>query len=246
MALSVDHIGLSVGNLDRMTEFYYRAFGLETAGVHVFPDGMSRLALLVGPPGVSIELAQIAESTPTSPTTVVDAARSQGWYHWSLRVDDLNTTLARVVHLGGTTVTEPALAQTRHAVAFAYVADPEGNLIELTQAVEDHGGHTGQPLPSRPHPGSTLRRPEVPPTPAENTGGPMPRRAAAGKVPPASLGATTLRRAGANPRRRQSGMTGTDVISAPTRPDPGREPAKASVLITAFGRLRHRRRPLRR
>lgn len=135
MGTFVDHIGLSVGDLDRVSLFYHQVFDLKMTGTHVLADGHSRMALLTSPQGVCVELTQIPGSVATRHTSVAEGARSQGWFHWSLRVDDLDATLSAVTALGGDVVSDPALAQTRQGVRFAYIADPEGNLVELTEAV---------------------------------------------------------------------------------------------------------------
>ncbi|MFD5203648.1 VOC family protein [Streptomyces sp. NPDC058375] len=128
-----DHIGLSVGDLDRVSSFYCQALGMTNTGTHVLADGLSRVAMLVGSSNLCLELTEITGSLPAQPSTVTEGARVQGWFHWSVRVDDLDTVLSAVTALGGRTVSEPARAQTRPEVSFAYVADPEGNLLELTQ-----------------------------------------------------------------------------------------------------------------
>ncbi|MFE3168862.1 VOC family protein [Streptomyces sp. NPDC059224] len=136
MAASTDHVGLSVGDLDRISAFYCRAFGMTTTGPRVLADGHSRVAVLTGTPGLCLELTQVPGSRPQEHTSVADGARTQGWFHWSLRIDNLDAALTTIRALGGNLVTEPADAQTRPGIRFAYVTDPEGNLIELTTTEE--------------------------------------------------------------------------------------------------------------
>jgi catechol 2,3-dioxygenase-like lactoylglutathione lyase family enzyme len=134
MTTFMDHIGLSVGDLDRISDFYCQAFSLLANDAQTLADGTSRTVLLTGASGVCVELTQTDGSLATRHTTVADGARTQGWFHWSLRVSDLSATLAEVTALGADVITEPALAQSRQGVRFAYIADPEGNLIELTES----------------------------------------------------------------------------------------------------------------
>jgi predicted enzyme related to lactoylglutathione lyase len=56
----------------------------------------------------------------------------KGYFHWALTVEDLDTVFAQVLDAGATEVTPPAPA-ARAGARFAYVKDPEGNLLELIQ-----------------------------------------------------------------------------------------------------------------
>jgi predicted enzyme related to lactoylglutathione lyase len=134
--MSTGHIGLSVGDLESVSAFYHRAFGLRPAEVHELGGGAVRTLMLPGDSGLCLELTQLAGSLPARHDSVVEGARTQGWFHWSLRVPNIGAALASVTAAGGCLVTSPAPAQTRPGITFAYVADPEGNLIELTQAAE--------------------------------------------------------------------------------------------------------------
>jgi catechol 2,3-dioxygenase-like lactoylglutathione lyase family enzyme len=134
MATTNDHIGLSVGEIERISEFYCGVFGMTSTGTHTLADGVSRISLLVGTEGVRLELTEIPGSLARNHTSVYDGARTQGWFHWALRVDDLDTTLGTVTARGGHVITGPTHAQTRPGITFAYVTDPEGNLIEVITA----------------------------------------------------------------------------------------------------------------
>lgn len=129
-----DHVGLSVGDLDRISAFYCGVFGLTTTSPHLLAGGTSRTALLSGSPGVCLELTQIPNSTPARHASVTEGALHQGWFHWALRVEHLDVTLSTVVALGGEIITEPAPAQARPGIRFAYIGDPEGNLVELIES----------------------------------------------------------------------------------------------------------------
>ena len=59
-------------------------------------------------------------------------ARSQGYGHWAVDVDDLDAAFAWLIDAGATEVWPPADAVAPGA-RFGYVKDPEGNLIELIQ-----------------------------------------------------------------------------------------------------------------
>lgn len=142
-SVSTDHIGLSVGDLEGISAFYQAVFGLRPHGVHEVAGGAARTLLLTGDGGLCLELTQLAGSEPARHSSVFEGARTQGWFHWSLRVPDLVAALAAVTAAGGSVVTEPAPAQSRPGIRFAYITDPEGNLVELTQAAP--AGLGGEP-----------------------------------------------------------------------------------------------------
>ncbi|WP_369198582.1 VOC family protein [Streptomyces djakartensis] len=133
MTVRPDHIGLSVGDLQRTSAFYCQAFRLRTTGPRLLADGHTQVAMLTGTSGLALELTQTPGSQPREHGTVADAARAQSWFHWALRVEDLDQILSTIQTLGGRIVTTPAVAQTRPGVRFSYIQDPEGNLIELTE-----------------------------------------------------------------------------------------------------------------
>jgi catechol 2,3-dioxygenase-like lactoylglutathione lyase family enzyme len=62
----------------------------------------------------------------------LDAALTQGYGHWALTVADVDQEFKFLVSKGATVVSAPAAA-VQPGSRFAYVKDPEGNLIELIQ-----------------------------------------------------------------------------------------------------------------
>jgi lactoylglutathione lyase/glyoxylase I family protein len=130
---SFHHIGLSVADLDRQCRFYTRAFGFREEYRSAIPEAGIRISLLTGPGGAALELTERAGSAPQRFGDPVDGAGTQGYFHWALTVDDLDTVLTTAAAHGGRTVTPPAPAR-RPGSRFAYLADPEDNLVELRQA----------------------------------------------------------------------------------------------------------------
>jgi predicted enzyme related to lactoylglutathione lyase len=53
-----------------------------------------------------------------------------GWAHLALRVADLTSAVERIQASGGSVASAPTAAR-RPDTSYAYVTDPEGNLIEL-------------------------------------------------------------------------------------------------------------------
>lgn len=129
---SFDHVGLSVADLDRQRRFYAEAFGFqETHHTHI-PEAGIRIALLSGPGGAAIELTERPGSVPQHFADPVEGAGVQGYFHWALTVDDLDEVMATAVASGARAVVPPTPAR-RPGIRFAYLADPEGNLVELLQ-----------------------------------------------------------------------------------------------------------------
>ncbi|MFT4306559.1 MAG: VOC family protein [Microbacterium sp.] len=129
--MHVDHVGLSVADLDAQREWYQRAFGFESAKpFEVAPAGL-RGVFLLGPDGIAIELLERKGSTHRTPaTSPPDELLAQGWGHVCFRVDDVDAVFDRLVTAGAVAVTLPG-SSPEPGVRFAFVTDPEGNFIEL-------------------------------------------------------------------------------------------------------------------
>jgi catechol 2,3-dioxygenase-like lactoylglutathione lyase family enzyme len=133
--VSFDHIGLSVADLDRQSRFYVEVFGFRETHRTEIPDANIRIALLNGPGGASVEFTERAGSAPQQFADPIEGAGIQGYFHWALTVNDLDAAVAAAVAHGARALSQPALAR-RPGIRFAYVADPEGNLIELLQRTD--------------------------------------------------------------------------------------------------------------
>ena len=103
-------------------------------GVHLTLPGFRE----VGP---TLEIFQYDQRLDSPPV----AANQRGWGHIAFAVDDVKAARDRVLAAGGSSVGELvtlAVSESR-AVTFAYVRDPEGNIIELqrwsTLSIEDGG-----------------------------------------------------------------------------------------------------------
>lgn len=129
--MHVDHIGLAVGDLERQRDWYERAFGFAPAHAFEIPGLGLRGQFLVGPDGLALELLERQGSShPGRPSSPPDALLRQGWAHLCLRVEDVPAAYERALEAGGASVAAPG-PSPEPAVEFAFVADPEGNLVEL-------------------------------------------------------------------------------------------------------------------
>lgn len=135
--MHVDHIGLSVGDLDAQTGWYQRAFGFETTRPFEISSLDLRGVFLLGPDGIAIELLEREGSIVLHEcaTTPPDALLSRGWAHLCLRVDDVDAAFAQVVDAGAGILSSPG-DSPEPGVRFAFVTDPEGNVIELLDRLE--------------------------------------------------------------------------------------------------------------
>jgi glyoxylase I family protein len=132
---TVDHVAFSVGDLEAMVAFYARVGFDERSRSDLAPAPV-RVVLLRNPAGVAIELIAHTASVPAERArNPVDAAAHQGLLHFALQVGDLDATVAAVVAAGARPITSSSL-NSRGDARFAYVADPEGNLIELISVVD--------------------------------------------------------------------------------------------------------------
>jgi catechol 2,3-dioxygenase-like lactoylglutathione lyase family enzyme len=127
------HIGLSVADLDAQQHWYQEAFGLrEVVEEFELPQPHVRTVVLRAPNGLRVELIEREGSTALTFRDPLEAALTQGYGHWALEVEDLDQAFASLSAAGAQSVSPPAPA-VQPGARFAYVRDPEGNLLELIQ-----------------------------------------------------------------------------------------------------------------
>jgi len=137
---SVDHVGLSVRDLEAAVTFYTAAFDLrEEFRFEVAEHGMSAI-MLRSTEGWAIELMHRADSV--APTRHLDPDRevlNQGYGHFCLRVQgSLEQVYDRFIAAGGSAI-KPPQPGMHPQVRFSYAADPEGNLVELISFLPGFG-----------------------------------------------------------------------------------------------------------
>jgi catechol 2,3-dioxygenase-like lactoylglutathione lyase family enzyme len=134
LGLNVHHTSLSVADLDAQRAWYQHVLGLaEVVEEFQLAEPAVRTAVLQSSSGVRLELIERAGASRTRAyADPLDAASTLGFGHWALSVRDLDAAFAAIVAAGGLAVWPPADA-VQPGARFAYVKDPEGNLIELIQ-----------------------------------------------------------------------------------------------------------------
>lgn len=128
-----DHVGLSVADLDRAVEFYERAFGFHDDDRFEVPG--AKVAMMSHPAGSRIELFESPGAPADDRSDPAKALARRGYGHWALWSDDVAALYEELTAAGATGVWEPKAGRSSKVMAF--VADPEGNLIELLQPLDD-------------------------------------------------------------------------------------------------------------
>jgi catechol 2,3-dioxygenase-like lactoylglutathione lyase family enzyme len=141
------HVSLSVANLAAQQRWYAEALGFTEVTEHFeLSDPPVRTVVLESAGEVRVELIERAGAARTEVFgDPLDTLRGLGYAHWALAVDDLERVFARLLGLGAEAVWPPADA-VQPGARFAYIKDPEGNLIELIQPAipASSGGRPGQ------------------------------------------------------------------------------------------------------
>ena len=132
----LDHVGLAVADLAAEASWFCEVFGLvRELALRVEPLDLS-IEMLIHPDlGYRIELlhrpgpASVAHGKPDTPA---EAALRRGYGHVAFDVTDLDAAYNRAVARGARPVMAPC-PSPEPGVRMAFVADPEGNLVELLQ-----------------------------------------------------------------------------------------------------------------
>ncbi|MFH8251203.1 VOC family protein [Microbacterium sp. B2969] len=140
---ALDHVGLSVADLDAQAEWYGAALGLEQLEPGGIPAVGLRVVFLVDPEHKwALELlnrpgSQHGPLATSAPAHVL----TQGYGHICLRVDDVDALYERLLAAGASSIMPPGESPVS-GVRMAFVADPEGNFIEML----DRPGPPGTPV----------------------------------------------------------------------------------------------------
>jgi lactoylglutathione lyase len=129
----MDHVGLSVGDLDAAGEFYSRAFGFTRQLEFELRPHPIRGVMMRHESGMRLELFEREGSAPGLQTAnPVEALATRGYGHFAFAAPAIDAVFARALEAGARSVLEPA-PSPEPGVRFAFVADPEGNLVELVE-----------------------------------------------------------------------------------------------------------------
>ena len=129
-----DHYGLNVADLDAAERWYGEALGVRReVALRIEPISMDIRMLLHPEDGYRVELlCRAGGSSSDRPANPAEAALRHGLGHVAYAVDDLEAEHDRLLGLGARPVMPPQPAP-EPGVRMAFLADPDGNLIELLQ-----------------------------------------------------------------------------------------------------------------
>ncbi len=128
----LDHVGLAVADLAAAAAWFCEVFGLvPELTLRVEPLDLSIEMLIHPRHGYRLELLHRPGSVAAGkPGTPAEAALREGYGHVAFDVTDLDAAYDRAVARGARPVMPPG-PSPEAGVRMAFVADPEGNLIEL-------------------------------------------------------------------------------------------------------------------
>jgi catechol 2,3-dioxygenase-like lactoylglutathione lyase family enzyme len=130
-ASTFDHVGLSVADLDAATEFYGRAFGFASEFPFELTHAGVRGVMLLHGSGARLELFERPGAAPgIQGRDPIGALATRGYGHFALATPEIDALFAHAVAAGAREVAPPG-PSPEPGIRFAFLADPEGNLIEL-------------------------------------------------------------------------------------------------------------------
>lgn len=135
-----DHVGISVADIGKATEWYCSALDLrEEFAFEIAPHNF-RGVMLVSPQGFRIELLERTGSQPgLQAPDPLTAALTLGYGHFALSVDDVDAAFRSLIEAGAAERMAPQ-PSPEPGGRMAFVADPEGNLIELLSRATPESG----------------------------------------------------------------------------------------------------------
>jgi lactoylglutathione lyase len=142
--VSLHHVGVVVCDLDASARWYERVLGLAREYDFAIPPVDVRGCFVGRADGVRLELFERPGSQVHGDRTTPNAALLvRGYGHIGLTSDDLDGDVARMAAAGAHVVWDPR-PSPEPGVRMAFIADPDGNLIELLQR-DAPGSTTDQP-----------------------------------------------------------------------------------------------------
>ena len=132
MEIAFDHVGLSVADLDAAETFYTRAFGFtRLLAFELTPE--IRGVMLTHPAGFRFELFEHQSGGGgLRAANPIEALATRGYGHFALEAPDIAAVYDAAVAAGARPVKAPG-PSPEPGVRFAFLADPEGNLVELVE-----------------------------------------------------------------------------------------------------------------
>jgi lactoylglutathione lyase len=133
MRIGFDHVGLSVADLDGAVAFYGDAFAYRPEFAFELAPHPVRGVMLVHDSGSRLELFErVGAVAGIQGATPIEALATRGYGHFALASSDIEPVFAQALAAGAQAVVPPS-PSPEPGVRFAFLADPEGNLVELVE-----------------------------------------------------------------------------------------------------------------
>ncbi|HYO90559.1 MAG TPA: methylmalonyl-CoA epimerase [Pyrinomonadaceae bacterium] len=137
--MKIDHLGIATRQIEEALGFWREALGLQVVDVEEVAEQRVRVAML--PIGESrVELLE--PTSDDSPIAKFLEKRGPGIHHIAVRVDDINSALARLKESGARLIDEqPRVGAGGSLIAFVHPSSANGVLLELVEqtAHQPHG-----------------------------------------------------------------------------------------------------------
>ena len=143
MPLTFSHISLNCNDPLAVERFYSRHFGFTRA--RVIPLGEEQI-VFVRSGSVSLELFKSKENRPVAPAQK-DGPSYPGVRHIAFKVDDVDAKLREMGEDAHVTLGPLDFNDFIPGWRTAWVADPEGNIVEISQGYVDQ--RDPPPMPAR-------------------------------------------------------------------------------------------------
>ncbi len=132
---SVDHVAITVRDMERAIRFYRDLLGCSVLGQLVLDEGTFKLVYL-RKGRAYIELFAHRSSPPAGEGTGEPQQEGRpGFQHLAFQVDDVDAVAARLAAAGVSFTTHPTDATGN--VRLAFFRDPDGNTLELVSRLPD-------------------------------------------------------------------------------------------------------------
>lgn len=135
------HVGMSCTDPIALERWYTRHFGFTRGRVYAPGEGQ---VVMIQAGGVYLELFSSTEERP-APKVEGAGPDYSGFRHLAFLVDDLDAKLAEMGDDARLTLGPLDMSQFIEGMRVAWIADPEGNIVELNQGYVDEASPPALP-----------------------------------------------------------------------------------------------------
>jgi glyoxylase I family protein len=141
LAYVLHHVGMSCTDPIALERWYTKHFGFTRGRVYAPGEGQ---VVMIQAGGVYLELFSSTEERPT-PKVEGAGPDYSGFRHLAFLVDDLDAKLAEMGDEARITLGPLDMSQFIEGMRVAWIADPEGNIVELNQGYVDEASPPALP-----------------------------------------------------------------------------------------------------